>query len=70
MTCVASDMKGGSATHSVLVTVGNGGGRYTISGRVTLNGQGLAGVLVNANSANGVIADSDGRYTIPNLAAG
>ncbi len=69
VTCTVSDMKGGSATRNALVTVGNGNGRFTISGRVTLNGQGLPGVIVNANSANGVITDSDGRYTIPNLAA-
>ncbi|HEU0009181.1 MAG TPA: Calx-beta domain-containing protein [Verrucomicrobiae bacterium] len=67
VTCTASDMKGGSATRNLLITVGNGGGRSTISGRVTLNGQGLANVTVNANGANGVMTDSDGRYTIPNL---
>ncbi|MBI5383681.1 MAG: PKD domain-containing protein [Verrucomicrobia bacterium] len=69
VTCTVSDMKGGSATRSVLVNVGSGGSRYTITGRVTLNGQGLRGVLVNANSANGVLTDSDGRYVIPNLTA-
>jgi len=70
VTCTVSDMKGGDVTRNVLVTAGNGGGRFTISGRVTLGGQGLANVIVNANSANGVITDSDGRYIIPNLAAG
>src|SRR6185295_19404214 len=70
VTCTASDMKGGTATRSVLVTVGNGNGRFTISGQITLNGHALPGVLVNANAANGVLTDSDGRYTIPNLAAG
>ena len=69
VTCTVSDMKGGDATRNILVTVGNGGGRFTISGRVTLNGAGLPGVIVNANSANGVLTDSDGRYTIPNLTA-
>ncbi|HEY0549628.1 MAG TPA: Calx-beta domain-containing protein, partial [Verrucomicrobiae bacterium] len=67
--CTVSDMKGGTATRNVLITAGNGGGRFTISGRITLGGQGVQGVLVNANSANGVITDSDGYYTIPNLSA-
>ena len=69
VSCTVSDMKGGTVTRSQLVTVGNGGGRFTISGRVTLGGAGVEGVLVNANSANAVITDSAGRYTIPNLAA-
>ena len=69
VTCTVSDMKGGDATRNILVTVGNGGGKFTISGRITLNGVGLPGVIVNANSANGVLTDSDGRYIIPNLAA-
>lgn len=70
MTCTVSDMKGGSATRSRLITVGSGNSRYTISGRITLLGQGLRGVIVKANGANGVLTDSDGYYTIPNLAAG
>ncbi|MEY2409805.1 MAG: hypothetical protein QOF48_2475 [Verrucomicrobiota bacterium] len=70
VSCTASDMKGGAARRNLLVTVGNGGGNFTISGRATLNGQGVPGVLVNANSASGVITDTDGRYIIPNLVAG
>ncbi len=69
VTCTASDMKGGTAVRNQLITVGNGGGKFTVSGRVTQDGEGLAGVIVNANSANGVITDSDGRYIIPNLTA-
>ncbi len=69
VSCTVSDMKGGTVTRSQLVTVGNGGGKFTISGRVTLDGAGLEGVLVNANAANAVVTDSDGRYTIPNLTA-
>ena len=65
-----SDMKGGTATRNVLITAGNGGGKFTISGRVTLNGQGVQNVLVNANNTNGVVTDRDGRYTIANLGAG
>ncbi len=69
VSCTVSDMKGGTVTRSQLVTVGNGGGKFTISGRVTLGGTGVEGVLVNANNANAVITDSAGYYTIPNLAA-
>ncbi len=69
VTCTASDMKGGKATRSRLITVGSGNGRFTISGRVTLLGQGMPDVIVRANGANGVLTDSDGHYTIPNLTA-
>ncbi len=70
VTCTVSDMKGGSATRSQVITVGSGGGKFNVSGRVTIGGQGLAGVIVNANGSNGVETDSDGYYTIPNLAVG
>ena len=70
VTCTVSDMKGGSATRSQVITVGSGGGKFNVSGRVTFAGQGLAEVIVNANGVNGVETDSDGYYTIPNLAVG
>ena len=70
VTCVASDMKGGRAIRSLLVSVGNGDARFAISGRVTSGTQGLAGVYVSTGSNNGVPTDSDGYYTIPNLVAG
>lgn len=66
--CTVSDMKGGSSTRNRLITVGNGNSRFTISGRVTLLGQGLQDVVVTANGANGVVTDAEGYYTIPNLA--
>ncbi len=69
VSCTVSDMKGGSATRSQLITVGNGNTRYNISGRVTLLGQGLQDVVVTANGTNGVVTDADGYYTIPNLPA-
>ncbi|MCP5556202.1 MAG: PKD domain-containing protein [Verrucomicrobiaceae bacterium] len=69
VTCTVSDMKGGSATRSKLIIVGNGNSRFVISGRITEQGIGLADVIVTANGANGVVTDSDGYYTIPNLAA-
>lgn len=67
--CTVSDMKGGTAIRHKLVTVGNGNGRFTISGRVTLAGAGLGNVVLTANGANGVVTDSDGYYVIPNLTA-
>lgn len=69
VSCTVSDMKGGSITRTTLITVGNGGGKYTISGRVTAGGTGLPGVLLTANGTNPTITDSEGWYTIANLAA-
>ncbi|MEN9635206.1 MAG: hypothetical protein RL077_3610, partial [Verrucomicrobiota bacterium] len=70
VTCMVSDMKGGRATRRVLVSVGNGNSRYFISGRIMLGAKGLGGVYVSTGTGNGVPSDSDGYYTIPNLAAG
>ncbi len=69
VSCTASDMKGGTTTRTKLITVGNGNGRFTISGRVTLLGVGLQDVVITANGANGVVTDAGGYYTIPNLTA-
>lgn len=69
VSCTVSDMKGGNITRTKLITVGNGGGKFTISGRVTAGGNGLPGVLLNANGLNPVITDADGYYTIANLSA-
>ena len=68
VTCTVSDMKGGTFTRNQLITVG-AVSTFTISGRVTLLGQGLSDVVVTANGANGVISDADGYFTIPNLSA-
>jgi regulation of enolase protein 1 (concanavalin A-like superfamily) len=68
VTCTVSDMKGGTVTRNKLITVGTST-TFTISGRVTLMGEGLPDVVVTANNANGVISDADGYFTIPNLAA-
>jgi len=69
VSCTVSDMKGGSTTRTTLITVGTGGGRFTISGRVMAGGMGLPGVLLTANGTNPSITDADGFYTIANLAA-
>ncbi|MDZ4405261.1 Calx-beta domain-containing protein [Prosthecobacter sp.] len=68
VTCTVSDMKGGTVTRNQLITVGSVT-TSTISGRVTLLGQGLSDVVITANNANGVISDADGYFTIPNLSA-
>ena len=68
VTCTASDMKCGTVTRNKLITVGSAT-TFTISGRVTLLGQGLQDVVVTANNANGIITDADGYFTIPNLSA-
>ena len=69
VSCTVSDMKGGSITRTTLITVGTGGGRFTISGRVMAGEQGLPGVLLTANGTNPSITDSEGYYTIANLTA-
>jgi hypothetical protein len=69
VSCTVSDTKGGTVMKSRLITFGSGNGRITISGRITSLGEGLPNVIVTANGANGVVTDSDGYYTIPNLAA-
>jgi len=68
VTCTVSDMKGGTVTRNKLITVGTVT-TFNINGRVTLLGQGLSGVVVTANNANGVISDADGYFTIPGLSA-
>lgn len=68
VTCTVSDMKGGTVTRNQMITVGSVS-TFTISGRVTLLGQGLPDVVITANNANGVISDADGYFTIPNLSA-
>lgn len=68
--CVVSDMKGGSAVRKSVITVGNGNSRFAITGRITLDGQGMRGVNVTTSSLNGTLTDSDGYYTISNLTAG
>ena len=66
--CTVSDMKGGTVTRNQLITVGSAA-TFTISGRVTLLGQGLQDVVITANNANGVITDADGYFTIAGLTA-
>jgi hypothetical protein len=71
--CVVSDMKGGTASDSVIVQVGSPG-TFRVSGMITCNGQPLADVRVS-NGASGTsyrdtFTDTDGTYTITGLDAG
>lgn len=70
LSCVVTDMKGGIAVRNAVITVGNGNSRYTIAGRITRAGQGIPNITVGTGGANGTLTDSDGYYTISNLAAG
>lgn len=70
VSCVVSDMKGGIAIRNAVITVGNGGSKFTISGRITKNGVGMVGVNVTTSGTNGTLTDSDGYYVIANLSAG
>lgn len=67
--CVVTDMKGGEASDSVLVTVGSPG-TYTLSGRIASNGSPLEGVRVSVTSQKVTYTDSDGTYTLAGLSAG
>jgi regulation of enolase protein 1 (concanavalin A-like superfamily)/plastocyanin len=70
LSCVVTDMKGGIAVRNSVITVGNGNTRYTIAGRITRAGSGIPNITVGTGGANGTLTDSDGYYTISNLAAG
>ena len=72
--CMASDMKGGSCSRYVVVTVGSPG-TFRAAGQVTTSGgQALEGVCVHnglsGSSYAGTYTDSDGHYTLANLPAG
>ncbi len=67
--CVVSDMKGGTASDSVIVTVDNPG-TYHISGTVTANGGPVNGVRVSVSSMKVTYTDSDGTYTLAGLNPG
>jgi hypothetical protein len=65
-----SDMKGGVARDSVIVTVDNPT-TFTISGRVlNHDGKPLTGVRVSTSGSRYAFSESDGTYTISRLAAG
>lgn len=67
--CTVSDMKGGTARRHVVVNVGNHG-RGIVTGRITANGQPLAGVRVTSDNGKYCFTDSNGDYAISDLTAG
>ncbi|HKQ39026.1 MAG TPA: Ig-like domain-containing protein [Verrucomicrobiae bacterium] len=67
--CIVSDMKGGTASESIVLNVG-APATFTISGRVFYRGAPLPDVLVKASSTRYAYTDSDGTYTITRLTSG
>lgn len=67
--CVVSDMKGGEASDSVVITVGSPS-TYSISGTITANGSPVGGVRVSVSSTKVTYTDSSGVYTLTGLSAG
>lgn len=67
--CTVSDMKGGVASDSVVVTVGSPG-TFRISGQVLSGGAPLEGARVYVSTSKYTWTDSDGTYTLAGLAAG
>ena len=71
--CRVSDRRGGIASASVIVTIGTATG-FSLSGRVLAGGQPVENVTVG-NGLTGTAfrlasTDSDGRFTLTNIAAG
>jgi len=72
--CTVSDMKGGSVEKSVIITVG-APATFTISGTIRNGGVPVSDVLVSNGGTAGTTlrwcyTDTDGNYTVTNLAAG
>lgn len=71
--CTVSDMKGKTASASVIITVGSPG-TFRIAGTVTVAGQPLADVRVTNSkifsSYREAITDANGTYTLVGLVAG
>ena len=72
LTFTFSDMKGGTASNSVIVTVGSPG-TFRIAGTITVGGQPLKDVRVHngltGTSYREAYTDSDGTYTLVGLSA-
>jgi len=68
---IAVSSNGGNQTVNVTLTVSQPTTTYTVSGKVTdNNGVPLAGVTLTTNSVQTTTTDSQGNYTLSNLAAG
>ena len=67
--CSVTDMKGGSASKLLLVTLGHPA-RCRVAGVLTDEGKPLANVLVKADSTHTTFTDSDGSFALTDLKAG
>jgi hypothetical protein len=67
--CVVSDMKGGTASESVVVRVGSPG-TWVLSGRLLDNGQPVPDARVSVSTSQSVLSDSDGTFKLPGLPTG
>lgn len=71
--CLVSDMKGGTTSDSVIVTVGSPA-NFFVSGKITSAGQPLADVRVHNGQSGaqyrGTYTDSDGSFTLTGLPGG
>ena len=66
--CIASDMKGGRASASLVVRIGSPA-TYRISGRILENGRGVENARVFLSHTNMTYTDSDGAYQLVNLSS-
>ncbi len=64
-----SDMKGGTARRSTVITIGNPG-RAVVRGTVTHDGQPLAGVLIQSDTDKYCYSGTDGTYALADLTSG
>ncbi|MBC8002622.1 MAG: carboxypeptidase regulatory-like domain-containing protein [Opitutaceae bacterium] len=67
--CTVSDMKGGTASASILVTVGSPT-TYRIAGNITAAGQPVEGVRISVSSSKVTYTDSFGDYILTGLSSG
>jgi len=67
--CLATDMKGGLASASVIVRIGSPT-TYRISGLVTSAGNPLVNVRIYVSPSKMAYTDSDGTYNLVGLASG
>ena len=68
--CTASDMKGGTARHTVVVRVGNPA-TFRVSGHVVdASNRALPGIRLTTDSGRVIMTDNDGSYVFAGLAAG
>ncbi|MBL9113697.1 MAG: PKD domain-containing protein [Verrucomicrobiaceae bacterium] len=67
--CTVSDMKGGTVTKSLLITVGTPTTFY-VEGTVTAGGNPMANVRISRTTGHLTYTDSDGIYRLTNISTG